>query len=297
MTSNLTKCSSMSIEELLAQKRVLVVGVCNVTPDSFSDGGKFLDTKKAVAHAESLFEQGADIVDIGGESTGPGSKPVSASVESERVLEVVEAVSKLGVVSVDTYKSVVAKSCIQAGASIINDVSALQADPAMANTIAESKSWVILMHNRELSLPHANSSPATLTRTDSSAKIDIIERIKQNLSKRVEKAFSSKIPAERIILDPGMGAFIDNKPGSSWELLGRFEEVCESFKQFPVMVGTSRKGFLGGQYPEGQLEKRDPLSQYTALLAAEKGARLIRTHRPDMAVSFLEARDKILGLP
>jgi len=273
--------NSSQLEKLIKGPRAITMGICNVTPDSFSDGGKFLSADKAIKHCKELFQAGSDIVDIGGESTGPGSAPVSEEKELSRIIQVVESASRLGLVSVDTYKAAVASRAIEKGATIINDVSTLRADPEMADVVKETGAWLILMHNKsELVLPHV--------RETSEMNGDIIEQVTLSLSKGLEKALAAGIRSNRIILDPGMGAFISNNPEHSWELLRGFEQITEKFQEFPVMVATSRKGFLGGKLPE-----RDPVSQYTASWAVDKGAKIIRTHRPDLSSSFIAAREKL----
>ncbi len=269
------------LTSLLSGSKTLVMGICNITPDSFSDGGKFLAKDKAFEHCQRLFDSGADIVDIGGESTGPGATPVSLEEELARVIPVIEKASKLGPISVDTYKANVAKEAIEKGAILINDVSGLSADPKIAEVIASSKAWIVLMHNKsETSLPHVQKTKAI--------NENIIDLIIGSLARKVENATKLGVAKDKIILDPGMGAFISQDPEHSWELLAKFERITKEFPGSPVMVATSRKGFLGGK-----LEDRDPISQYTASWATDRGAKIIRTHRPDLASSFLAAREKL----
>ncbi len=266
---------------LLSGSKTLVMGVCNITPDSFSDGGKFLAEDKAFEHCQKLFNSGADIVDIGGESTGPGSTPVNLEEELARVIPVVEKASKLGPISVDTYKAEVASEAIKNGATLINDVSGLKAEPKLAEVIASSATWLVLMHNKsETPLPHVKETKAIGE--------EIVGLIIDSLAKKVENATRLGIAKSKIILDPGMGAFVSQDPKHSWELLAKFDRITKEFSDFPVMVATSRKGFLGGK-----LEERDPISQYTASWASDRGAKIIRTHRPDLASSFLAAREKL----
>ncbi|WP_350335639.1 dihydropteroate synthase [Coralliovum pocilloporae] len=206
--------------------RTLVMGILNVTPDSFSDGGKFDAPAAARAHARAMLDGGADIIDVGGESTRPGSTPVSAEDELARVLPVLEAIAPLGAtISIDTYKADVARRAIGAGAHIINDVWGLQKDAAMADTAAELGVPVIMMHNR--------------TAVDES--IDIVEDINTFFARSIALAEQAGIPKSRMVLDPGIGF------GKSIEqnliVLNRLGEL--GVHDLPVLMGTSRKRFIG----------------------------------------------------
>ncbi len=254
-----------------------IIGVLNVTPDSFSDGGKFLEVEEAISHGKKLFQDGADIIDIGGEATGPGSSPVSNEEEIKRVADIITSLAREGVVSVDTYKAKTAEVALQNGAQIINDVSALRADPELAFVIKQFNSKVILMYSKEAdNHPHASSS---IKEYD-----DVVDTISFFLEERISYALQCGIPCEQIILDPGMGQFISIDGKYSWEVLKRFNELIERFSEHSFLVATSRKGFLGGT-----LEEREPLSQLTALHAYHKGASYIRTHNPKMMSEFLVA--------
>lgn len=252
------------------------MGVLNVTPNSFSDGGRYFDTASAMTHADGSLAT-SDIIDIGGESTGPGAAPVPAEVELARVLPLVQTISERRRVSVDTYKAVVARRCLEAGAFMVNDVSALRGDPDMCSVVRDFHAQVVLMFCKERgSLPHVSDEDRVYT--------DPIVEIGDFLAKRIDYALRGGIAAERIIIDPGMGSFISTRHEVSWEVLARLDELIERFAPFPLLIGTSRKGFLGGP-----LSGRDPLSQLTALAAAEKGASVIRTHEPAMMRSFIDA--------
>lgn len=253
-----------------------LVGVLNVTPDSFSDGGRFAAAGTAITGAREMLAQGAHLIDIGGASTAPGSSPVPAEVEWQRIAPVVEALAREMPLSIDTYRVDVARQALALGAQMINDVSAFRAEPDMVRLVADAGCRVILMHAKDAPLPHASDVPRHYG--------DVIGDIGDFLAERVDHAMAHGIPADRLILDPGMGRFVSIDPADSWQLLSRFDELVARFAPIPVMVGTSRKGFLGGR-----LADRDPVSQLTALAACLKGARFVRTHNVPMAAEFLAA--------
>ncbi len=260
-------------------KRTLVMGIVNVTPDSFSDGGQFLDPEKAVAHALQMLDEGADIVDIGGESTRPGAK-VSASAspqvvsekeELQRVLPVVQKLKQRrpkAIVSIDTYKANVARAAIEAGAEIVNDVSAFRWDPKMAKTVAELKCGTVLMHMRGRPEEWRTLEPVA----------DIVVLVKRELREWSDAAQLAGVKRERMVLDPGFGFgknFEQNYP-----LLRRFEELHQL--RYPLLAGVSRKSFVGRMLAR---EGHDAAVQdrLYGTLAAEtaailKGAHIIRTH-------------------
>lgn len=260
-----------------------IMGIVNVTPDSFSDGGLFLPESKATEHIGELDKQQAHIIDIGGESTGPGREAVSVKEELSRIGKVVAAAAAERFVSIDTYKADTAEHCIELGAKMINDVSALRADPEMPYVLKEHDVFVLLMYSKEIGgHPHATSTPKEYT--------NLIEEICSFLEERVEFALSYGIKQENIILDPGMGGFLSPNPAYSWELLANFDKVKARFPGFALAVGTSRKGFLGGE-----LLSRDPASQLTALAAHLKGADIIRTHNVKMAREFCAIWQRVEG--
>jgi dihydropteroate synthase len=269
-------------------KRTLIMGIVNVTPDSFSDGGLHLDPEKAIAHAIQLLDEGADILDIGGESTRPGVKvAVSAEEESKRVLPVITALKKQrpdAVVSVDTYKASVARAAAAAGAEIVNDVSALRWDPQMAATIAEIKCGAVLMHMRGRPEEWRTLPPP----------VDIFLLVKRELREWVEAAVRAGVRRERIALDPGFGFgknFEQNYP-----LLARFQDLQSL--GFPLVAGTSRKSFLGralardGKDAPSTDRLYGNLAAHTALIL--KGAHILRTHDVKAAVDAARVTDAIL---
>jgi dihydropteroate synthase len=225
-------------------RRPLVLGIVNVTPDSFSDGGLHADAESAVAHALELVRQGADLLDVGAESTRPGARPVSAAEELHRVLPVVQALSGSGTVpiSVDTSKASVARVCLAAGAQVINDVTALRGDPGMTAVVRDTGAGVILMHMQ--------GTPATMQ--DDPHYGDVVAEVGAFLEQRLQFALAEGIAADRVVLDPGIG--FGKRAGHNRELLARLHE----FQRFgrPVCLGVSRKGFIGRLLGERPVERR-----------------------------------------
>jgi len=272
--------------ELELGRRTLVMGVVNVTPDSFSDGGRFLTFDHAVAHAMQLLDQGADIVDVGGESTRPGKKaPVTAEEEIRRVVPVIESIKRerpQAVVSVDTYKAVVAKAAYSAGAEIVNDVSGLEWDPAMAPTCADMDCGVVLMHMR--GLPETWRSLEKLE--------DPVTLVKHEVGLAVQKAQEAGIARERIVIDPGFGFgknFEENYP-----LLEGLDQLAEL--GFPVMAGTSRKSFVGkASGSEGPAADRMAGSLAAMVISIMKGAHIVRVHDVKESVEAARVVDSIQG--
>ncbi|MEW5864375.1 MAG: dihydropteroate synthase [Pseudomonadota bacterium] len=247
----------------LALERPLVMGVLNVTPDSFSDGGRFLERDAAIAHAQRMVAEGADIVDVGGESTRPGARPVSEDEELERVLPVLEALRELPVpLSVDTRRPRVMREALAAGASMVNDVEALEAPGALA-AVAASGCGVCLMHKK--------GDPATMQ--DNPIYADVVAEVKSYLAARIAAAEAAGIARERIVADPGFG--FGKTAAHNLELLRRLAEFSEL--GVPIAVGLSRKSTLGAitGRPAGE---RLAASLAAALLAAQAGATIVRVH-------------------
>jgi len=245
---------------LLAKKKPLVMGVLNVTPDSFSDGGRFLDAPVAIAHAKQLVAEGADILDIGAESTRPygGAVRVAHDEERQRLNPVLPAAVALGVpVSIDTLKSAVAAWALEAGAAIVNDVWGLQRDPDMARVVAEHAAPVVIMHNRE------SADPA----------LDIVADVTEFFSRSLEIAWKAGIRHDRIVLDPGIG--FGKTPEQSLICIARLN----TFRSFglPLLVGASRKRFIDFVAPSSPLERLGG-SLAAHLIALEAGASIIRAH-------------------
>ena len=302
---------SLGSRSLELGKRTLIMGVVNVTPDSFSDGGRYLDRDQALAHAQRLLEEGADILDIGGESTRPGARvetsaasslhdanknpahpaipktAVTAEEELKRVLPVLAELKKkhpAAVLSVDTYKATVARAAVAAGAEIVNDVSGFRWDRQMSKTVAELKCGAVLMHMRGRPEEWRTLPPPG----------DVVLLVKRELKEWAEAAVLSGVRRERIVLDPGFGFgknFEENYP-----LLARFSDLQPL--GFPLLAGTSRKSFIGrtlardGKDASVSDRLYGTLASQTALIL--KGAHIIRTHDVKAAVEAACIADAIL---
>jgi dihydropteroate synthase len=282
-----------------------LMGVVNVTPDSFSDGGLFLEPAAAIAHGLELAAQGADILDVGGESTRPGAEPVAAAEELRRVLPVVEGLADAWAhssggesnaarprISIDTSKAAVARAALEAGAGLVNDVTALRGDPEMAGVVADSGAECCLMHML--------GEPRTMQRVGGVGGVggpqykDVVDEVKAFLSERLRFAVREGVAEERVLLDPGIG--FGKTVGHNLELLRRLDELTALGR--PLLVGTSRKSFIGrilgdaGVGPQAGSERRAPVGATeparaegrlsgtlaTCVLAYERGARLFRVH-------------------
>jgi dihydropteroate synthase len=240
---------------------MLVMGILNVTPDSFSDGGQFNSSDAAIARGLQMMSEGAEIIDIGGESTRPGAERTSLERELERTIPVVRALSEQGaVVSIDTMRSEVARAAVQAGARYINDVSGGMADPEMHRTAADLGVNYILMHWRGHSIDMNTQAIYG----------DVVADVKSELSVQIEKALASGISKRNLFIDPGLGFAKDTE--HNWELLKRIDEIVEL--GYPVLVGASRKRFLGADSP---LERDEATLEVTKGLIG-KGIWGVRVH-------------------
>ena len=253
-------------------KRTLVMGILNVTPDSFSDGGKFFTRESALERARQLIREGADIIDIGGESTRPGAEPVPAAEELSRVIPVIRAIRQESSVpiSIDTYKATVAEAALDAGANIVNDISALRFDPQMVKVVARARVPVVLMHM--LGEPRTMQQNPVYT--------DVVREIKEFLGERI--AFARAHGIEKIIIDPGIG--FGKTVAHNLEILRRLSELKEL--GCPILIGTSRKSFIGklGGTEEHPLPVQERLEGTIAsnVIAVLNGAQIVRVH--DVAV-------------
>jgi len=242
----------------------VVMGVVNVTPDSFSDGGRWLDPEKAIAHARQLVADGAGILDIGGESTRPGAHAVPADEQLRRVTPVFEGLDGIDArLSIDTTKALVAEAAIVAGADIVNDVSALRDDPDLAGLCADRGVTVCLMHML--------GEPRTMQ--DDPRYDDVVDDIKAFLEERLEFAVAAGIAEDRMWLDPGIG--FGKTVDHNLALLGRLDELAAIGR--PIVVGTSRKGFIGKISGE-DIEGRVPGTIATNVIALGNGAEVFRVH-------------------
>jgi dihydropteroate synthase len=265
----------------LSLERPVVVGVLNVTPDSFSDGGRFGDVSAALAQARRLVAEGARILDIGGESTRPGSGGISASEELARVLPVLRAIrAELDVlVSIDTRKAAVARAVLAEGADVINDVSAL-GDPEMAPVVAASDAALVLMHMR--------GTPETMqTRVFyRSVAHDVADELEPRLARAVEAG----IEMERIVVDPGIG--FAKTAGQNLELIARLDVLVERLER-PVLLGPSRKSFIGALLGGAPADGRDAGTVGACVAGLARGARIFRVHQVRAAREALEVADAI----
>ncbi|MGE2717988.1 dihydropteroate synthase [Mycolicibacterium litorale] len=260
---------------------VQVMGVVNVTDDSFSDGGLFLDAGRAVAHGVALAAEGAAIIDVGGESTRPGATRVDPDVEIARVVPVVEALSAAGItVSIDTMRARVAAAALEHGAAIVNDVSGGRADPDMARVVAEARVPWILMHWRSVDAEHPHRVPVY---------DDVVAEVRAELLAGVDAAVAAGVDPLNLIIDPGLGFA---KTGQhNWALLHALPELVAT--EIPVLVGASRKRFLGALLADAYGAARPPDGRETATavisaLAAQHGAWGVRVHDVRASVDALK---------
>jgi dihydropteroate synthase len=255
-------------------ERTLIMGILNVTPDSFSDGGMFASVDDAVAHAERLISEGADIIDVGGESTRPGrSEPVSADEEISRVVPVIEALARRVSIplSVDTTKSEVARAALDAGAAIVNDISALRFDFYVADAVARAGAGLVLMHSR--------GTPATMHRMPPVA--DIMEEVVSSLRASIHMAERRGVARESIVIDPGIG--FGKSQEQNLELIAKLDSLIAAFPDYPLLIGTSRKSFIGRILTDSSGTPA-PTSERlygtiaTMTVAVLKGAHIVRVH-------------------
>jgi dihydropteroate synthase len=255
---------------LVLGKRTLVMGVLNVTPDSFSDGAKFFGTKSAVRHALAIQNDGADIIDIGAESTRPGSTTISTAEELRRLLPVLQALrGKLKIpISVDTQKAAVAEAALGAGAQIINDISGLRNDPHLARVVARHGAALILMHMR--------GTPRTMQKGPFAR--DVMLDVISGLRKSIVAAKRSGVPQSQIVIDPGIG--FGKSYAQNYELLANLFQLAKL--GYPLMVGTSRKGFLGATLAKrgkpAPAEERIWGTAATVAASVLNGAHIVRVH-------------------
>jgi dihydropteroate synthase len=246
-------------------RRCLVMGVVNVTPDSFSDGGRYLDPAAAVAHGLALVAEGADLLDVGGESTRPGATDVPEAVELERVLPVVEELARTAEVpvSIDTRKAAVAAAALAAGATMVNDVSAGRHDPDLLGVAADAKVPLVLMHML--------GTPATMQ--DDPRYDDVVAEVEAFLAERCRAAEAAGVDHQALVVDPGIGfGKRDQDNYALLDQLARFTRLGH-----PVMVGTSRKGFIGRAL-DSPADQRVEGTAATVVWAVERGARIVRVH-------------------
>jgi dihydropteroate synthase len=257
------------------------MGVVNVTPDSFSDGGAFFQPAAALAEAWGMLDEGAAIVDIGGESTRPGSQPVPVEEELRRVLPVLEGLAGAPT-SIDTAKADVARRALELGAELVNDVTALRGDPKMAEVVAEAGAYVCLMHMQ--------GEPRTMQ--DDPRYDDVVDDVRRFLEQRLEFAVAAGVPEERICLDPGFG--FGKTVEHNLELLRRLDEVCSLGR--PVLVGLSRKSSLGRITGDPNAKTGSVAASVAAAVAAYgRGAWIVRAHDVREHVEALRVAAAVVG--
>ncbi len=262
--------------------RCLVMGILNVTPDSFADAGAFRNPSDAVAAALRMEADGADLIDIGGESTRPGADTISADEELSRVLPVLRALQgRLGVpISIDTYKADVARAAVSAGAAIVNDVSGLQRDPALARALADTGAALILMHTR-----------GTSQTMDAAAEYeDVVAEVTEELRGSVRVALQAGVPLERVIVDPGVG--FAKRASHSYGVLARLPELAAALDR-PVLVGPSRKSFLREAVGGRPAPERDWGTAAAVTAAVLAGAHIVRVHTVAEMVQVVRVTEEI----
>ena len=272
-------------------ERTLVMGVLNITPDSFSDGGEFLSLDRAIARAEQMIADGADIIDVGGESTRPGGAAiVLAEEELDRVLPVIEKLAgRFSIpISIDTTKATVARATLDAGAAIVNDISALRFDPQIADKVAKSRAGLVLMHSR--------GTPGALHGLPPVA--DIIGEVTSSLSESVTIAERRGVKREAIVVDPGIG--FGKSQEQNIELIAKLDQIISAFPDFPLLIGTSRKSFIGrilanSNGEPAPVDERLHGGMASLTAAILKGAHIVRVHDVKAAVDTAKTADAIKG--
>jgi dihydropteroate synthase len=263
--------------------RTLVMGILNVTPDSFSDGGAFFDAERAVERAGEMVAEGADILDVGGESTRPGGARVSADEEIRRVLPVVRALAgRITVpVSVDTTKAEVARAALDAGAEVINDISGLRFDPALADEVARARAGLILMHSRgDIETLHALPPVA-----------DIMQEVFESLRRSIAVAEQRGVALDSLAVDPGIG--FGKSQEQNVELVARIDTLANGFPEMPLLIGTSRKRFIGALLGGAPVGERLHGTMATVAAAVLRGASIVRVHDVRAAVETIRIADAI----
>jgi dihydropteroate synthase len=263
-------------------ERTLVMGVLNVTPDSFSDGGQFFSLAGALAHAEQMIDEGADIIDIGGESTRPGSTFVSEEEELCRVIPVIERLANLSApISIDTTKPEVARIALEAGAEIVNDISGLRFEPAIAEVAAAAKAGIVLMHSRGTPKDMQKMPPME----------NALAEVSAGLSESVALAESLGIARQSIAIDPGIG--FGKTVEQNVELIAELDQLAKQFPGMPILIGTSRKSFLGKLLNGAPADERVHGTTASIVAAVLKGAHIVRVHEVKSAVEAIKIADAI----
>ena len=261
-------------------ERGVIMGILNVTPDSFSDGGKFIDANAAVTQALRMIEEGAEIIDVGGESTRPGAAEVAADEEMARVVPVIEKLRARSdiAISIDTSKAGVARAALAAGAEIINDVTALTGDPSMAAVASESQAGVVLMHMQ--------GTPRIMQKDPHYG--DVVREVKDYLASRLAAAREAGLGEEQIAIDPGIG--FGKTPEHNWALIRELGVFAQS--GHPVLLGVSRKSLLK-EIAGDDMARRDAATAALTALGRSKGARIFRVHEIAANLTALRAAEQV----
>ncbi len=264
-------------------ERTLVMGVLNVTPDSFSDGGKFFLPEEAIAHAKQMVDEGADLIDIGGESTRPGAERVSDMEELSRVIPVIEAlVAEIAVpISIDTTKSVVAREALEAGVEIVNDISGLRFDPQIADEVAKANAGLVLMHSR--------GTPKTMQQLPPVE--NIIDEVIDGLRESIASAVQRGVATQSIAIDPGIG--FSKTVKQNLELIAELKQLAHEFSDFPLVIGTSNKSFIGKLLDNAPADQRLHGTIASTVAAVLNGAHIVRVHDVKAAVDAVRIVDAI----
>jgi dihydropteroate synthase len=264
--------------------RTLVMGVINLTPDSFSDGGRFFARKRGWATADRMLLDGADIIDIGGESTRPGASAVSEADESDRVqryLGIMMMITGDCAYSIDTTKASVARIALKAGAEIVNDISGLRFEPSLAEVAAEHDAGLVLMHSRGTFETMHKQEPVE----------DILKEVSDGWRRSIEEAVRRGVRREKIVLDPGIG--FSKTQRQNIELIAKLDVLARDFADFPLLVGTSRKSFIGHLLGSAPVNKRIHGTMATVTAAVLHGASIVRVHDVRAAVETVRVADAI----
>ncbi|MEZ5426171.1 MAG: dihydropteroate synthase [Pyrinomonadaceae bacterium] len=283
MTDSKPRIWRTSKREIIRGEKTLIMGILNVTPDSFSDGGKFFSPDDALRQAGKMISEGADILDVGGESTRPDSRPVPAEEEIRRVVPVIEAIAgKFDVpVSIDTSKAAVAERAIEAGAEIVNDISGLRFDQGMAAVAARTGAGLVLMHSRGGFENMHRQEPVE----------DIFLEVSADFQRAIEKSLDFGVKSDRICLDVGIG--FGKTLEQNLELIGRLDKIRRQFPQYPILVGASRKSFIGKILNDVPADQRSNGTLAAKVIAVWNGAEVVRVHEVRETAEALRVTEAI----
>src|ERR1043165_680249 len=268
-------------------ERTLIMGVLNVTPDSFSDGGEFFSRDKAIAHAQRMIAEGADIIDVGGESTRPGSEFISDDEEMRRVIPVIEQLSSASSVpiSIDTTKASVAHAALKAGAEIINDISGLRFEPSLADEAARVNAGLLLMHSR--------GTPKDMQQIPFAE--DVMSDVITGLHESIRLANQHGVADEHLAVDPGIG--FGKSVEQNLELIAKLDQLAREFSDLPIVIGTSRKSFLGKLLNGAPADQRLYGTIATVVASVLNGAHIVRVHDVKEAAEAVRVANAIKSVP